>query len=398
MRRLKTLASMSDEEGALTRTYRSPAFDRAAQQLQAWMRESGLEPWQDAIGNLRARWKIDGATSTVWTGSHFDTVINAGAYDGSLGLLMSLAAMEVLRKMGFQPSKAIELVGFCDEEGVRFHTTFLGSAFLAGTFDLAWLERKDTAGITLRECLDQAGTLEAFAAPPLPSLGTSDCFLELHLEQGPLLEQLGRPVGVVTAIAAQQRWSLSFLGKAGHAGTTPAELRQDALAAAAEFVLAVEMALNTTPGLRATVGQLEVLPGASNVIPGEVRLSLDIRHAAMAMVDAAVEDLFVRAEELAHRRSLTWTRQPIQRTNPAVCDPGLVAKMSTAAEQWQGEAIQVVSGAGHDALMLAQVCPVGMLFVACREGLSHHPEEYCHPEDIRVALSVWVDILRSVAS
>lgn len=360
--------------------------------VSRWMQAAGMQVRSDAIGNLIGRY--EGATAgaaTLLIGSHLDTVKNAGKYDGMLGVLVGIAAVEALYKGGERLPFAIEVVGFSDEEGVRFGTPFLGSRLLAGSFDPGLLELRDESGMTLREAVKafggDAAALEKF--PPSPSLsrGGMLAYLEVHIEQGPVLADLGQALGVVSAIVGQSRLQLSFIGQAGHAGTTPMRLRQDALAGAAEFITEVERYARATPGLVATVGKLELSPNAINVIPGSANLSLDIRHAADGIRLKAQGDLLKRAKEIVDSRNLQLTQQWLGEQNAVPLDDALSELLAQVA----GDSIPVlVSGAGHDAMMMAQAMPSALLFVRSPNGVSHHPSETILEEDVAQALErVW---------
>ncbi len=375
MRRCAELGLVSDEPECLTRTFHSPAMARANVLVGGWMRDAGLEVREDEAYNLIGHWPAAPGhprPRTLLLGSHLDTVRDAGRYDGPLGVLAALAAVEALRGEGAQLPFAVEVIGFSDEEGVRYQTTYLGSRALAGT-----LTKKDLAAIAekgVERAKRRRGELLAYA--------------EVHIEQGPVLEARGLALGVVSGIAGQTRARLEFTGQAGHAGTTPMPLRQDALCAAAEFILAVERA-----GVTATVGQIEARPGASNVIPGQVTLSLDVRHLQDSRRHAAVDRLRRRALATAEKRRMTLRWTTVQETSSVACDPRLTALMRAAAREQEPDAPLLPSGAGHDAAALAAICPVAMLFVRCRAGLSHHPGESVKPGDVTKAVAALRDFV-----
>ena len=360
--RCAQLGEISEEAGLLMRRYGTDAMRRANELVGGWMFAAGLDVRQDTIGNLIGR---RGLGRPLVLGSHLDTVRDAGRYDGPLGVLVALAAVERV------PGRTVEVIGFADEEGLRFGTAYLGSAPVAGRFDPAWLELRDADGIALADVL-----------PGDPALAARDDFLayaEVHIEQGPVLERLDEPVAVVTAINGQSHATVTFTGAAGHAGTVPLEGRNDALTAAAEWVLAVE-------GV-GTVGQLAVEPGARNVIPGRVTLSLDVRRPDDAERLTAFEALKRVAEEIAARRALelTWSE-----THHA----------AVQMDEYLGSAWSVgtrlASGAGHDAAMMAAICPATMLFVRCQGGISHNPAESVEEADVAVAIDALERFLRAV--
>ena len=401
--RLETLARITDEPGKITRGFLSPAMIEANAALAGWCRAHGLDTTIDAVGNLRARWRTAPVTSAGSTaasmpvrpflaiGSHLDTVRDAGRYDGPLGVVAALACVEQLQAWGVTPPFDIEVVAFSDEEGLRFQTAYLGSAYYAGVFRPEWLTLADADGHTLAEVLSSFGTDPKTVAsdqrPPAGLLG----YLEMHIEQGPVLEAEGCSASVVSAIAAQTRAAFTFTGKANHAGTTPAELRQDALCAAAETILRVEKAARDVPMLRATVGQIRIEPGASNVIPSLARISLDLRHPENAVLANAIAALRADVQALAARRRVQARWEALQQSPAVPMDPSLRDALVHSTRRFQDRAPVMVSGAGHDGVMVSRVCPVAMLFVRCREGLSHHPDEYAAPADIDTALAILVD-------
>lgn len=406
MRRCDELGAISDEPGRLTRTFHSPAMSRANALVGGWMREAGLDVREDAAFNLLGRLASPRrGARTLLLGSHLDTVRDAGKYDGPLGVLVALAAVQHLRESGMSigsksgvPIKSraingdlpfhIEIAGFSDEEGVRYQTAYLGSGAMAGT-----LTRRDLARISekgIQRARRKRGELLAY--------------VEAHIEQGPVLEQRDLPVGVVSAIAGQSRIRVEFHGRAGHAGTTPMGMRRDALCGASEFVLAVEhrAAARAEDALVATVGQLSVEPGASNVIPGVVVLSLDVRHARAARRVAAVRKLEAEARAIARRRHLTLVWTPVQESAAVRCDPELTRLLSASAARQLAprgqDVISLPSGAGHDAVALSSICPVAMLFVRCKGGVSHHPDESVRRADVECAIAVMADVIRGLAA
>jgi allantoate deiminase len=398
MRRCDELGAISDEPGRLTRTFHSPAMSRANALVGGWMREAGLEVREDAAFNLLGRLASPRrGARTLLLGSHLDTVRDAGKYDGPLGVLVALAAVQHLRESGDSGESGVsigsnlpfhvEIAGFSDEEGVRYQTAYLGSGAMAGT-----LTRRDLARISekgIERARRKRGELLAY--------------IEAHIEQGPVLEQRDLPVGVVSAIAGQSRIRVEFHGRAGHAGTTPMGMRRDALCGAAEFVTAVErFAAAGATGLVATVGQLSVEPGASNVIPGAVVMSLDVRHARDARRVAAVRKLEAEARAIARRRRLTLVWTPVQESAAVPCDPELTRLLSASVARQLAprgrDVISLPSGAGHDAVALSSICPVAMLFVRCKGGVSHHPDESVRRADVECAIGVMAGVIRALVA
>lgn len=393
--RLDALARFTADAGALTRLYLTPQHKAAALQVESWMREAGMTTYMDAVGTVVGRYEgaAPGA-SALLLGSHIDTVRNAGKYDGNLGVVAAIEAVAELDRAGERLPFAIEVLAFGDEEGVRFPVTLTGSRAIAGILDPAALDVEDQDGISVREALQDFG-LNPFDIPKVPRrrdqvLG----YVELHIEQGPVLEAENLPIGVVTAIAGASRFTLTVSGVAGHAGTVPMNLRRDALAAAAEMVLAVERRANETEDLVATVGRIEARPGAVNVIASGAVFTLDIRSPEDAVRKAAIEALWAEFREIARRRGVEVAKERFYDEAAVACDPGLVSALAAAVEH-QGVAPRLLpSGAGHDGLAVSALCPIGMLFLRCRGGISHNPAESITPADAGVAVGVLADFLR----
>lgn len=396
MERCELLGNISEEPGRLTRPYGSQAMREANSIVSGWMREAGMSVRQDAIGNLIGRYEGAG-DKTLILGSHLDTVRDAGKYDGALGVLVALACVQQLHDRNERLPFSIEVIAFADEEGLRFGTTFLGSSVYAGAFDGSRLDLKDRDGVKLAEAVRAFGgdpaSLASTGRVPDDLLG----YCEVHIEQGPVLEKLGLPVGVVTAIAGQSRVGVSFTGEAGHAGTVPMEDRRDALCAAAGFVLEARSSARAEPGAVATVGEISALPGAVNVIPGEARLTLDIRHQDDAARERLRDRLERRAGEIAAFHGCAHDWQVRQETPAVPSDPGLSALLARAVEDSGLDVRRLPSGAGHDAAQMAALTPVAMLFVRCKDGVSHNPEESVAKEDVGAAVEVMGRFLRLVA-
>jgi allantoate deiminase len=398
-RRLDQLSRVSDERGATTRTYLSPAMRRANTLVGGWMRGAGLAVRQDSVGNLVGRMAPTAKGSrTLLLGSHLDTVRDAGRFDGTLGVLLPIAALEVLRSRGIVFPFALEVLGFSEEEGVRFSSAYLGSKGFAGRLRKSDLRLRDASGVTVGKVL-QAHNRGGFRLPgPAHERRELIGYVEAHIEQGPVLEARGLAAGVVPAIAGQTRARVTFRGRAGHAGTTPMRLRRDALAGAAEFILAAEAYARPRSPLVATVGRVAVHPGAANVIPGGAELSLDVRHPVDTRRRSAFAALRRAARSIATARGLSVSTEVTQDNGAVACSRELTALMARSVRRVQGRSIAVPSGAGHDAVVLSSLTPVTMLFIRCREGLSHHPDEYVKPGDLRVALGIMVDFLARLAS
>jgi allantoate deiminase len=386
MARLDAFAAFTDEPGRLTRLFLSGAHRRAAEAFIAWCGEAGLAARIDAAGNVVARYegRRQGAPALM-LGSHIDTVRDAGRYDGNFGALSALAVVEGLSAKGERLDHAIEIVAFGDEEGVRYRTTLTGSRALAGSYSEDTLDQKDASGVLMRDAL------KAFGGDPdkAGSIRAADvaAFVEAHIEQGPVLEAEGLPLGIVSAINGATRIEVAVDGMAGHAGATPMKLRRDALTAAAEMALAIEARARLEADLVATVGRLEVWPGATNVIPGHVQFSLDIRAPGDARRAQALADLTARINAIAAARGLSASLAKTHEANAYVCDSRVVAGLTKAVESL-GVAPRVLpSGAGHDTMVMGGLCPAGMLFIRCKGGISHNPLESITTEDCAMGLA-----------
>jgi len=398
MQRIDVLAHISDDSHRLTRLFASPSMQRANALVSDWMREAGMKTRVDAVGNLLGFYPGSKPDAKVLLlGSHLDTVRNAGKFDGALGVILAIACVDHLNQRQTRLPFAIEVVGFADEEGVRYQTAYLGSRTLAGTFIGKDLKRKDAAGISMRDAIRAFGgsptRLRYAKLQPEQLIG----YLEAHIEQGPVLEKENLSVGVVTAIAGQTRARVDFIGRAGHAGTTPMDLRRDALCGAAEFVLAVESFARIQPGLVATAGEIEALPGASNVIPAEARVSLDVRHAEDSIRQAAFEVLKEKAAQIAQRRNLRFLVATGHEAPAVACSEKLAAQLGDAVKRHEKRLLFLPSGAGHDAAIMAGITPSAMLFIRCKDGLSHDPRESAELRDVRVALDVVNDFIQMMA-
>lgn len=396
LNRCDQIALFSEEAGKITRTFLSEPKRGLHGKLTEWMEDAGLVVRIDPVGNLIGHYAGTIRDSPVlMIGSHLDSVPDAGKYDGPLGVLLGVAAVEALegRRLPF----GIEVIAFADEEGVRFRAPFLGSLAVCGRFDRQLLDRTDRDGISMAEAFRAFGLdparIDLAAYPKGAILG----YIEPHIEQGPILESLAASVGVVEAIAGQTRIWAELRGRAGHAGTMPMEGRRDALAAAAELVLEVERLPRSFSGLRATVGTLAVSPGASNVVPGAVQLSVDVRHARDADRTTAIAELKRQAGELAARRGVAF-QITLQEDHPAVpADPFLTELLAEAVTSTGRVPHRMTSGAGHDAAVMASIAPMAMLFLRSPGGVSHHPDERVLAEDVVAGLEVLVHYLDLLA-
>jgi allantoate deiminase len=386
MQRLDDFCAFTDEPDKLTRLYLSPSYKAAAQEFARLAEAAGMSARIDAVGNVRARYEGRSEYApSLMIGSHIDTVRDAGRYDGNLGALAGLAVVEQLHERGVRLDHALEVVAFGDEEGVRFSSAMTGSRALSGTLSATAMDSRDRDGITLAQALiDFGGDPELAYGARARDVAA---FVELHIEQGPVLEAKDLALGVVGAINGATRMLVTVTGLAGHAGCVPMDLRRDAVAAAAEMILAVEARAKQEPDLVATVGRLEVEPGAVNVIPGLARFSLDIRSPRDEWRRRAVSDIHAACVAIAERRNVASVFLPVHEAPAYVCDPRVVAGFDRALTEMGLPAFHLPSGAGHDTMVMGSLAPSGMLFVRCKGGISHNPAESMTPEDGELALS-----------
>jgi allantoate deiminase len=389
--RCRALAAHTQVPGETTRLFLSPPMRAVQADVTAWMTAAGMTVRVDPAGNIRGLIGAEDAPRLV-IASHLDTVPNAGAFDGILGVMMGIAVVEAVGTLPL----AIEVIGFSEEEGVRFRKPFLGSMALVGRLE-EHLRLTDVDGVSVEAALrgfglDPARLDEARLSPH--TVG----YLEFHIEQGPVLESLDLPLAVVSALVGQTRMEFVFSGHANHAGTTPMHLRRDALTAAAEWVLAVERTARETGGLVATVGKIEALPGAGNVIPARVTVSLDLRHADDAVRAASVSALIAVAEEAGASRNVAVTHRLLMEQPAVALDAALTARLAAAAHAVGTPITTLTSGAGHDAMVVAPHVPSAMLFVRSPGGISHHPEENVLQADVEAALGVGVEFVRALST
>ena len=440
--RVERLARHSDSADHYTRTFLTPAHHAAAAQISEWMREAGMQVRVDAIGSVIGRYEAAGPSTssgrteeavrgepektvrpelvegskTLLMGSHFDSVRNGGKYDGVLGILVPIACVAELNRLGERLSVALEVAAFSDEEGARFQTSFLSSRALIGRFDAAVLGRRDDEGVILAQAMRDTGLDPEKIRTAAIDPATLAAYVEVHIEQGPVLLDAGLALGVVTTIAGGKRHTIRVVGKAGHAGTVPMTMRNDALAAAAEMVLAIEercraggspLEADGNVPVVGTVGILRVKDGSGNVIPGEVEFTLDIRSAEDAIRDAAEADIFASCAAIAERRGVQLESAETHGVRAVPCAPWLQDRLAESIErvcvrpEWAStgsartDPMRLSSGAGHDAMVLAEVTDVGMLFVRCGAGgVSHNPAETVSAEDTGLAAEVLLDFLR----
>lgn len=394
------LASQSDDDDGLTCAYMRPVHRHCATQIARWMDDAGLQAHIDAVGNVVGRYRSSNPEAkTLITGSHYDTVKNAGKYDGRAGIILPILIADYLRRLGETLPFHLEIIAFAEEEGVRFQSTFLGSSAVIGHFDPAWLDQRDTDGVSMREALQDAGhdpaDIPAIARNPADLLG----FIELHIEQGPVLLGRDMPVGLVTAIAGCNRYIVELVGVAGHAGTTPMAMRQDAVAAAGEIIWMIEQYCNQYPefALVGTVGQLHVPAGSINVIPGRCVFSLDIRATDDVGRAKACRNILHAIEAICRHRKITPFTRQILSGDAVQCASSLTYSLQAAAGRVGVPGVFLTSGAGHDAMRMANITDVAMLFIRCGNGgISHNPLETMTADDAEVAAQVFLDFLRNL--
>jgi allantoate deiminase len=387
--RCEALARHSEQPDGLTRVFLSPEQRAVSDLVRGWMGAAGMDTRIDAIGNVIGRYEGERpGLPCLMLGSHLDTVRDAGKYDGMLGVVAAIECVADLSARAVRLPFALEVIGFADEEGVRFSATLLGSRAVAGTFDPAWLDKCDAAGVAMRAAMQVSGLDPARVADAARRPDDVLAYVELHIEQGPVLEAEGLPVGVVTAISGGNRFNVEVVGMAGHAGTVPMGLRRDALAAAAECALAVERLARSMPEVVGTVGRIEALPGAINVIPGRVRFTLDARAPGDELREQAVAAMRDAFEAIAAHRDVTVTLAPIWEARTAACAPALQRQLTQAIHAEGVRVHHLPSGAGHDGMAIVAIAPIGMLFVRCTGGISHHPAEAVTVGDVGIAARV----------
>jgi allantoate deiminase len=382
---LLELAAISAEPERIVRLYLTPEYRRAADLFAFWMREAGLNVFEDVLGNVRGR---TGEGPRLLIGSHIESVVDAGRYDGTLGVVAAILAYDTLARANAKPAFGIELIAFGDEEASRFPTTLSTSAALAGNFDPETLALKDAAGLSYGEALRAYGKNPDDIVNVALKPNEAAAYVELHIEQGPVLEAENEPLGIVTAMVGQTRLIIEVKGEAGHAGTVPMHLRRDALAGAAEMTLVAEK-IGQGGGV-ATVGIIEAKPGAVNIIPGSVRFTLDLRAASNEARNKAIAAFRHECEKIAVKRRLEVAFTLTHEIPTTPCDARLQDQLAAAIEAVGGKPVRLPSGAGHDGMSMAKLCPIAMMFVRCKGGVSHNPAEYASPHDMGLAVAALV--------
>jgi len=395
--RIDELAAISETEKHLTRIFLTAQHRAAADLLLSWMREAGMRAHLDAIGNVCGRYEGErSGLPCLMLGSHYDTVRDAGKWDGPLGLISAICCVADLHRRGRRLPFAVEVAGFADEEGVRFSSTLLGSRAVAGTFDESVLNTRDKAGLTMREALQKFGLDPDHIGAAARARRELLAYVELHIEQGPVLEEKNLPVGVVTAIAGATRLAANLTGMAGHAGTVPMALRRDALAGAAECIVAIEEFCKADQaGLVGTVGSIDAMPGATNVIPGRVSFTIDVRAPSDAQRKLAVAGIVRKIEAIAKRRQLTLQLDITHENRTVPCAPWLKGQVADAVAAEGFAVFELPSGAGHDGMAMIDIADVGMIFVRCRGGVSHHPDEHVEVADADAGARVLLRLIEN---
>jgi allantoate deiminase len=390
---IEALGAISAEPDRLVRLFLTPEHRKAADLVAGWMREAGLTVTEDALGTVRGHWPGSGPRRLL-IGSHIDTVIDAGKYDGIFGVIAGILAAGHFAGNKNRLPFGIDVLAFGDEEGSRFSTTLSSSSAVAGVFDAARLAQMDRDGVTLADALARYGKNPNDFAAAAYARDEVAAYVEVHIEQGPVLEARNQPLGVVTAIVGQTYLEVEFSGEAGHAGTVPMSLRHDALAGAAELVgVAEKLAQQRAPDVVATIGRMSVKPNASNVIPAQVALTLDLRSVSDEVRREVAERFRTEAQAIAQRRGLALTISQTRDIATTPCDPNIQDLFAAAIAAVGGEPVRLGSGAGHDGQSMARLCPIGMLFVRCRGGISHNPREYASPRDMGLAIAALIEFV-----
>lgn len=396
--RIEALAQFSSEPNALTRLTLSQAHRNAADLVVSWMTQAGMSVHIDALATVVGRFEgSDPAGRTLLLGSHIDTVRNAGKYDGNFGVISAIAAVDQLKRDGVKLPFAIEVLAFGDEEGVRYPSTLTGSRAIAGTFEPAALDDKDADGVSRREALARFGTDPNYASKQARDPARVLAYVEVHIEQGPVLEAQGFPVGIVTAINGATRGAITVTGKSGHSGTEPMSMRRDALTAAAEMILAIERIGRNKRGLVTTVGRIETPRGAVNIVPGIVEMTLDVRSPADSERHEAVERIEAEIAAIAARRDVAAKFVRSHDMPAAPCDPSLMDALEQSFQHRGFTPYRLASGAGHDAMAFRGRIPIAMIFSRCKAGVSHNPAEYASPGDMEAATAVLYDFIQTLS-
>lgn len=392
--RCDDLAKFSQDQEYMDRRYLTSEHKQANQQVAQWMQQAGMKTWSDEAGNQWGAYCSNQENAkTLVIGSHLDTVPNGGKYDGILGVLLPLSLVQYFFDNQITLPFNLQIVGFGDEEGTRFGATLLGSHAVAGTWQQKWANLTDTQGTSLANAMREFQLDINHVTHAARDKADIDAFVEVHIEQGPVLEAKNLAVGVVSGIAGAKRFAIHLQGQAGHAGTVPMDMRQDALAASAQIILAVEQAAKKW-GVVATVGKLECLSGAVNVISGRTQFSLDIRSENDQLRDQALDDIQQQMDDIAQQRNVVLEIKQTHHADAVLCDKAIQTQLTQAVSGCDIAPLTLSSGAGHDTMAMANICPVGMLFMRCDKGISHHPAEAVKTSDIATTMEVLQRFLR----
>jgi allantoate deiminase len=397
--RIEKLAKCSTTERGVTRLSFTKESEMANELVGRWMREAGMTVHRDPLNNLIGRYEgTQPDAPALLIGSHLDSVAEGGKYDGILGVISGIEVVQTLFEHNFRPRYPIEVIGFCDEEGTRFHTTLLGSRALSGDFREEDFQAKDENGVSVAAAMKELGLdpsqYRLAARDPSTILG----YIELHIEQGPVLERENQACGAVSGIAGASRYHFRVEGKAGHAGTVPISMRKDALVGTSEMIQSIEQIASKYQNIVATVGKLSVYPGASNVIPGVVEGTLDIRHIDDQTREAALVHIVEESKQIWQRRGLVGNFSKIMESPAVNCSGRFVNVIESVLVENGMKPIQIVSGAGHDAMAVASITDVGMIFVRCKEGVSHHPDEFVTVEDMGTGAAILLNVVLKLIS
>lgn len=387
------------ESGGITRLAFTPEDRRAKDLVTSYMKEAGLSVREDAVGNIIGRREgRNPEAPAVVTGSHVDSVYNGGIFDGALGIIGGIEVLQTMQEQGIKTEHPIEVYAFNDEEGARFSFSMMGSRGMIGSLKPEDLELKDKEGISLATIMKAQGMDPTMIRCAARTKGTIKAFIELHIEQGKVLEKNNQSVGIVTGIVNELWLKCTFKGEAGHAGTTPMTMRHDALVAAAEFVQTVEQEARKTGTTVATVGKMSVLPGGINIIPGTVEITLDLRDLNQEVSDQVEDAIFKEAKRICRERNLEMRTEVLQRIPPSLCSEEFQLAAKAAFEKLGFEPFYLPSGAGHDAMQVVNICPIGMIFIRSKDGISHNPAEWSSPEDCADGVNVLFHTLLSLAN
>ena len=393
---IEALALVSEDKDFLSRQYLTPQHKKVNDLVADWMKLAGMKAWQDPIGNIVGRYEgHESGLPALMLGSHLDTVVNAGKFDGMLGVATAIHCVASLQHRGKRLPVALEVIGFADEEGTRFKSTYLGSKAVAGTFDLATLDRLDTAGISMRKALSSFGLDTENIPKAARNKNEISAYVELHIEQGPVLEEKNLAAGIVTEIAGATRFTVEIIGKAGHAGTVPLDLRQDALVTASECIIKIEELAKNSPNTVVTVGEISIKPGASNVIPGQTLFTIDLRSADNDVRRKVENELHKALKEICTKRKTKLMTTKTHSAESTNCSNNVIKQLEDAFIDCGHPTYFLPSGAGHDAAAMSDITNTGMIFIRCREGISHNPAEFVEIEDIESGFQIMLKFVEN---